>query len=92
MALTGDILVKQDIPVSKPPFLAAAHLNLSPPFQGNNIFPAESIVPGILIIYRDLPEEEGLYSDWLGKKTQGAMGFQLNLKFIKMGLIILPGI
>jgi hypothetical protein len=92
MALTGDILGKQDIPLTKPPFLAAAHLNLSSPFKGDNIFPADNIVTGIVILCRDLPEKEGLYSGWLGKKTQGATGFQLNLNFIKMGLVILPGI
>jgi hypothetical protein len=92
MALTGDILGKQDIPLTKPPFLAAAHLNLSPPFKGDNIFPADNIVPVISIICRDFPEEEGLYTNRLVKKTQGASGFQLNLQFIKMGLVIIPGI
>jgi hypothetical protein len=49
-------------------------------------------MPVILVLCRDFPEEEGLYTNWLVKKTQGALGFQLNLQFIKMGLVILPGI
>jgi hypothetical protein len=31
MALTGNILGKQHIPLSKPPFIAAPHLNFSRP-------------------------------------------------------------
>jgi len=92
MAMTGDILGKQDIPLTKPPFIAAAHLNFSPSFKGDNILPADNIVPVILKIRWDFPEEEGLYTNWLGKKAQGALGFQLNLQFIKMGLVIIPGI
>ncbi|MCX6684295.1 MAG: hypothetical protein NTZ37_06170 [Methanoregula sp.] len=59
MALTGNILGKQDIPLTKPPFIAAAHFTLSPSFKGDNILPADNIVQDISIIRRDFPEEEG---------------------------------
>ena len=92
MAMTGNILCKQDIPLTKLPFITAAHLNLGSPFKGDNILPADNIVPVILKIRRDFPEEEGLYTVWLGKKAQKTTGFQMNLHFIKVGLVILPGI
>jgi hypothetical protein len=38
MALTGNILGKQDIPLTKPPFIAAAHLNFSLPSRGITYF------------------------------------------------------
>jgi len=92
MALTGNILRKQDLPFTKAPLFSAAHLNLSPPFKSYNILPADNIVPGISKICWDFSEEKGLYTSRLGKKAQGTTGFQLNLNYIKMGLVILPGI
>jgi hypothetical protein len=92
MALSRNILGKQDIPLAKQLFITAAHFNFSPSFKGDNILPADNVVPGRLIIYRDFSEEKGLYTSRFGKKAQGTAGFQLNLNFIKMGLVILPRI
>ena len=70
MTLAGDILGKQDIPLSKPPLLAAAHLDFGASFKGDNILPTDNIMPGVSIIRRDFPEEEGLYTSRLGKKPR----------------------
>ena len=55
MTLTGDILGKQDISLAKPPFITAAHLNFGPSFKGDNILPADNIVPGIVDTLQGLP-------------------------------------
>jgi hypothetical protein len=91
MALAGDILGKQDIPPAKQPFITAAYLNFSSSVKGDNILSADNIVPGISKFCRDFSEEKCLNTGRLGKKAKGTPGFQRDLNFIKMGLVILPG-
>jgi hypothetical protein len=92
MAMSGNILGKQDIPLAKQPFITAAYFYFGPSFKGDNILPADNVVPGVLIISRYFSEKKSLYTSRMGKKAQRTAGFQMNLNFIKMGLIILPGI
>src|SRR5512137_449593 len=92
MTLAGDILGKQDFPLTKSPLITTAHLNFRFPFKSDNILPADNIVPWILIFRRNFPEEEPFNFGRLRKKPKGAAGFQFDINVFKMGLVVRSGI
>jgi hypothetical protein len=92
MTFTGNILGKEDISFPKPAFLTAAHRNFSGPFYRYHILPADNSMPVIPVSGGDFPEEERFNTGGIGKIAQEPAGFQLNLRLVKMGLVVLTRI
>jgi hypothetical protein len=92
MTFAGNILGQEDVPFPKPACLTAAHRNFSFSFDRYHILPADNIMPAIPVPDRDFPEEERFNTGRVGKKTEGAAGFQLNFRLVKMGLVVLSRI
>ena len=90
MTFTGNILSKEDISFPKPSFFTTAHGNFCFSFNRDNVTPGRLHCASHTGIRQGLPGRRTLLHGWIGKKPQRPTGFQLNLRLIKMGLVILP--
>lgn len=60
VTFAGHVLSEENISFAKSPYLATARLDLGLAFKGYHVFPAEDVVPRVMVPGRDFPEKNGL--------------------------------
>jgi hypothetical protein len=88
VTFAGQVFREEDIPSAKYPFLATARLYLRPPLDGYHIFPADNVMPWILIPGRNFPEKNSFCTGRLTEESKGPFGLKIDPDVLKTGVII----